>query len=326
MIGTHADSRNGSTAVGRSEADDDVVAVPLRHPGRWVTAALVMVLVLALGESLWSNENINHAAIADYFLDDRVLSGVVLTLVLTGLSMSLAAVLAVLLAVMRLSTNPILRTIAWYYVWFFRGTPLLVQVVFWGYLGLLYARLGIGIPFTSVTFVSADTNQIITPFIAGVLALALNEAAYTSEIVRAGLLSVDPGHVDAAQSLGMTPGYTLRRIVLPQAMRVIIPPMGNQTISMLKNTALLELIAVNELYTQSSLISSQNLLQVELLIVASCWYLILTSILSVPQYYLERRFGRGSSAPARPTPVQQITAAMERVRVKLNPRKSEVPS
>src|SRR6185295_4163857 len=144
------------------------------------------------------------------------------------------------------------------------------------------------------------------PFIAGLLALGMNEAAYASEIVRAGLLSVDHGQVEAAYSLGMSPAYTLRRIIVPQAMRVIIPPMGNETISMLKNTALLQLIAVPELYTQASWISAQNLSQVELLIVASTWYLFLTSVLSVPQYYLERRYGRGTNRALPLTPWQQL--------------------
>lgn len=322
---TNTPSESGSVNPSPTP-EDDVVALPLRHPGRWVAAIVVLLLATALASSLWQNPNIDHATIGTYFLDERILSGVLLTITLTAVSMSAATVLAVLLAVMRLSANPILRTISWFYIWFFRGTPLLVQVVFWGYLGLLYARLGIGIPFTSVTFVSGETNMIVTPLVAGVLALALNEAAYASEIVRAGLLSVDPGHVEAAHSLGMAPGYTLRRIVLPQAMRVIIPPMGNQTISMLKNTALLELIAVLELYTQSSLISSQNLRQVELLIVASIWYLIMTSILSVPQFYLERRFGRGTSGPSRPTPVQQGKAAIQRLQVRLRLIGSEVSS
>jgi polar amino acid transport system permease protein len=301
-----------------SSADEthDVVALPLRHPGRWVAAAFVLLLVTGLVESLWDNSNIDHETIASYFFDRRVLDGVVLTISLTGLSMALATVLAITLAVMRLSANPVLRVTSWTYVWFFRGTPLLVQVVFWGYLGLLYARLGLGLPFTSWTSASADTNVIVTPFVAGLLALALNEAAYSSEIVRAGLLSVDPGHVEAAHSLGMSPGYTLRRVVLPQAMRVIIPPMGNQTISMLKNTALLELIAVHELYTEVSLISSQNLRQVELLIVASIWYLLMTSVLSVPQYYLERRFGRGTAGGPSATPVQRLRGLVTRLQMR----------
>jgi polar amino acid transport system permease protein len=286
-------------------AGDDVIARPLRHPGRWIAAVVIAAGAIGWLTSLWGNSNIDHPTVSHFLFSSSILQGVVLTVVLTVCSMILATILAVLVAVMRLSHNPVLRIVASIYVWFFRGTPLLVQIVFWGYLGLLYQNLSIGIPFTSITFASAPTSSIVTPFVAGVLALGLNEAAYASEIVRSGLLSVDPGHVEAAYSLGMTPSYSLRRIVLPQAMRVIIPPMGNETISMLKNSALLELIAVQELYTRASEISAQNLRQVELLIVVSAWYLFLTTVLSVPQYYLERRFGRGTSMSLPPTPWQR---------------------
>lgn len=305
----HASALHDVVAPAPADLDVEVHARPLRHPGRWAASAAVAVCFLSLCASLWRNHNIDHPTVARFLFDSRVLGGVGLTLALTAASMVLATALAVALAVMRLSTNPVLRVIAWAYVWFFRGTPLLVQVVFWGYLGLLYARLSIGIPFTHLTFASADTNSIVTAAVAGLLALGLNEAAYASEIVRAGLLSVDGGQVEAAHSLGMSPAYTLRRIVLPQAMRVIIPPMGNETISMLKNTALLELIAVHELYTRTSQISAQNLRQVELLIVASVWYLVMTSVLSVPQYYLERRFGRGNQRTLPPTPWQRTRSA-----------------
>jgi polar amino acid transport system permease protein len=304
-------------AATTSLAGDDVTAVPLRHTGRWVAAAALMVLFGGTLASFWRNPNIDHTVVANYLFDTRILSGVALTVTLTATSMILATMLAVVLAVMRLSTNPVLRVLSWVYIWFFRGTPLLVQVVFWGYLGLLYARLSIGIPFTSITFASANTSTIITAFVAGLLALGLNEAAYASEIVRAGLLSVDTGHVEAAYSLGMSPTYTLRRIVLPQAMRVIIPPMGNETISMLKNTALLELIAVHELYTRTSQISAQNLSQVELLIVASAWYLAMTTVLSVPQYYLERRFGRGTGRRPPTSPWKQVRLQYQAARVRL---------
>jgi polar amino acid transport system permease protein len=292
--------------TGVSAAEHDVAAVPRRHPGRWVAAAALVALCAGWVESLWSNQNIDHLTIADFLFDGRIVQGVLLTVALTACAMLLATVLAVMLAVMRLSANPVLRVVSWAYTWFFRGTPLLVQIVFWGYLGLLYERISLGIPFTSIHFFSADTNVIVTPFVAGLLALGMNEAAYASEIVRAGLLSVDHGQVEAAHSLGMSPAYTLRRVVVPQAMRVIIPPMGNESISMLKNTALLQLIAVPELYTQASWISAQNLSQVELLIVASTWYLFLTSVLSVPQYYLERRYGRGSNRALPLTPWQQL--------------------
>jgi polar amino acid transport system permease protein len=307
LVGHRHLSPDGSGGAG----SDDVVATPLRHPGRWAAAALLIVLFGGLLGSLLKNPNIDHTTISKYMFDQRIVQGVVLTLVLTGASMVIATVLAILLAVMRLSSNPVLRVLSWSYVWFFRGTPLLVQVVFWGYLGLLYGRLSLGIPFTSISFASAGTSSIVSAFVAGLLALGLNEAAYASEIVRAGLLSVEHGQVEASYSLGMSPRYTLRRIILPQAMRVIIPPMGNETISMLKNTALLELIAVHELYTRATEVSAQNLRQVELLIVASAWYLLLTSALSVPQYYLERRFGRGTNRSLPLTPWQQVRRLLE---------------
>lgn len=294
--------------------DDDIVAVPLRHPGRWVAAAAAGALFIATLVSLWTNENIIHEIVSEYLFDSRILTGVWLTLLITAISMTIGTIIAVIIAVMRMSSNPVLRVLAFAYTWFFRGTPLLVQIVFWGYLGLLYAQISVGVPFTEIQFFSIDTNVLIPAFVGGVLALSLNEGAYAAEIVRAGMLSIDNGQREAAYSLGMTPSYTLRRIVLPQAMRVIIPPMGNETISMLKNTSLLAVIAVPELYTAATQISSNNLAQVELLIVASAWYLLMTSVLSVPQYYLERRYGRGADRELPPTPFQQLKAFIARHR------------
>lgn len=287
-------------------SDDDVVAIPLRHPGRWISAALILLILGLFLHSLWTNENVDHPTIAEFVFDPRILSGVVYTIAITIGSMVIGTILAVALAVMRMSSNPVLRAVAFGYVWFFRGTPLLVQIIFWGYLGLLYQQIQLGVPLTDVTFFSADTNTLIPALVGGVIALSLNEGAYAAEIVRAGLLAIDQGQREAAYSLGMGPGYTLRRIVLPQAMKVIIPPMGNETISMLKNTSLLMVVAVPELYTAASQISSQNLRQVELLVVACIWYLVMTTALSIPQYYLERRYGRGTARELPPTPWQQF--------------------
>lgn len=291
----------------------DIVAVPLRHPGRWVLASLILLALLGVGTSLWQNPNIDHPTIAKYLFSDRIVAGAVLTVALTIITMVLSTILGIVLALMRLSANPVLNSVAWLYVWIFRGTPLLVQIVFWGYLGLLYKQLSLGVPFTDFTVFTVDTNALIPAFVAGVIALTTNQAAYTAEIVRAGMLSVDQGQKEACYSLGMTPLFTLFKVELPQAMRVIIPPMGNETISMLKDTALLSLIAVAELYTVAARISSQNLHQVELLIVVSIWYLALTSILSVPQYYLERHYGRGSRTLG-PTPIGRAVALAHRVR------------
>ena len=301
---------DATLALAPDATDDDVVAIPLRRPWRWISAGAVLLLVAAFASSVLTNPNIDFAAIGEFLFDPRILEGVWLTLLITAISMIVSTVLAIVVAAMRLSSNPVLSTVAWFYVWAFRGTPLLVQIVLWGYLGLLYAKLTVGIPFTDVVFWQVNTNELISAFVAGLLALTLNQAAYSSEIVRAGMLSVDEGQREASYSLGMSPLYTFRRVLLPQAMRVIIPPMGNETISMLKNTSLLSVIAVLEIYTQATVISSQNLKQVELLIVASLWYLFMTSVLSIPQYYLERRYGRGTSRALPPTPLQRVRRAL----------------
>lgn len=273
----------------------DNVVHPLRRPGRWVSTVVILFLLVAFVQAIATNKNIDFPTIGEFIFHPRILSGVQLTLIITVISMASAAVLAVIIAAMRMSGNPVMVVVAAVYVWAFRGTPLLVQIVIWGYFGLIFDKITIGIPFTDIVFWQASTNELITALVAGIIALTLNEAAYSSEIVRSGMLSVDEGQREAAASLGMSPVYCFMRILLPQAMRVIIPPMGNQLISMIKNTSLLSLIAVLELYTQATQISAQNLRQVELLIVVSIWYLAIVSVLSVPQHYLERHFGRGST-------------------------------
>src|SRR6202043_3447541 len=208
--------------------------------------------------------------------------------------MAIGIVLGVVLAVMRLSPNPLVSGSSWLYIWFFRGTPILVQLLFWYNIGALYPKLALGIPF-GPAFIPADANTLITPFRAAILGLGLNEGAYMAEIVRAGMISVDEGQTDAAQSLGMTRLQTMRRVVLPPAMRVIIPPTGNETISMLKTTSLASVIVVTELLYASQLIYSVNFKTIQLLIVASFWYIVCTSVLYVGQFYLERYYGRGAS-------------------------------
>jgi polar amino acid transport system permease protein len=200
---------------------------------------------------------------------------------------------------------------AWAYVWFFRGTPVLVQIIFWSFLAALYPFPSLGVPF-GPEFVTFDANKLIPLFVGAVLGLGLNEAAYMSEIVRAGILSVDEGQTEAAHALGMRRLLVLRRIVLPQAMRVIVPPTGNETISMLKTTSLVSIIAVVDLLKAVQNIYGSNYKYIPLLLVASIWYVIMTSVLSVAQYYLERRFARGSSRALPPTPVQRVRARLRR--------------
>ncbi len=276
---------------------EKIVAVPVRHPGRWIAAAVLLVLVAMLVNSLVTNPKWRWDVVWQFLFSSRVLKGLWVTIELTALAMVIGVVLGIVVAVMRLSRNPIVSTIAWVYAWFFRGTPVLVQVIFWSFIAILYPVLSLGIPF-GPEFVYFDSNLLIPIFAGAVLGFGLNEAAYMSEIVRAGILSVDQGQTEAAEALGMTRLKILRRIVLPQAMRVIIPPTGNETISMLKTTSLASVIAVGDLFTQVQLIYGGNLQQVPLLVVASIWYLVLTSLLSIVQYFIERRYSRGA-VPAR---------------------------
>jgi polar amino acid transport system permease protein len=287
-----------ATAPGRTEQiagpepPDEIQAVPVRHRLQWVAAAIVAIILLGLARSVATNPRFEWGVVGDYLFDSRVLHGLVLTMELTVLAMLIGIALGVILALMRLSPNPLLSTASWVYIWFFRGTPLLVQILFLNFIGALYPTIDLGIPF-GPSFVHLDANTLITPFLAGLLALGLNEGAYMSEIVRAGIISVDEGQTDAAKALGMKRLQTMRRVVLPQAMRVIIPPTGNETISMLKNSSLVSVIAVAELLYAVQLIYAVNYKTIPLLIVASIWYLAATTVLSIGQYYLERHYGRG---------------------------------
>jgi polar amino acid transport system permease protein len=198
------------------------------------------------------------------------------------------------LAVMRLSPNPLVSGLSWVYIWFFRGTPVFVQIFFWFYISALFPTIAFGLPFGGPQFAHLNLTTLISPFVAGLLALGLNEAAYFSEIVRAGIISVDEGQTEAAHALGMTRLLTMRRIVLPQAMRVIIPPAGNETISMLKTSSLVSAIAVTELLYSAQIIYARTYQTIQLLIVASIWYLTCTTVLSIGQYYVERHYARGT--------------------------------
>ena len=288
-----------------AEGAGAIKAVPIRHTGRWVAAAIVLVLAVTVVHSIATNPRFEWGLVRHYFFSAPVLHGLRITLELTVIAMAVGIALGVVLAVMRLSPNPLVSAASWFYIWLFRGTPVLVQLLFWQFISALYPRISLGIPF-GPELVHGDANTLITPFTAAILGLGLNEGAYMAEIVRAGIISVDEGQTDAAQALGMTRLQTMRRIVLPQAMRVIIPPTGNETISMLKTSSLVSVIAYAELLYSVQLIYSVNFKQIPLLLVASIWYLIFTSILSVGQYYIERHFGRGSSRNAPMTPLQRL--------------------
>ena len=276
----------------RTGRPEEIKAVPVRRPGRWVAAAIVVVVAASIIRSITTAKGFEWHVVGRYLLDPRVLHGVLTTIYLTFLCMLIGILLGVLAAVMRLSPNPIVSGASWLYIWFFRGTPLLVQVLFWYNIASLFQTISLGVPF-GPSLIHANANSLITPLVAGLLALGLNEGAYMAEIVRAGIISVGEGQTDAAHSLGMSRVQTMRLIVLPQAMRVIIPPTGNETIAMLKNTSLLYVAAYTELLYSVTQIYNVTFQTIPLLIVACIWYLVMTSVLYVGQYFIERRYGRG---------------------------------
>jgi polar amino acid transport system permease protein len=301
------------TGAAEEPPPEQLTVVPVRHPGRWVAIAVIALLVAMGVHSLVVNPRWEWDYVQGYLHFPAILKGIVVTIELTVLAMIIGVALGIVLAVMRLSPNPILSGAAWVYTWFFRGTPVIVQLIFWGFIAQIYPRLSIGIPF-GPEFASASSNKVVSLFTAAVLGLGLNEAAYMSEIVRAGLLSVDHGQTEAAQALGMRRIQTMRRIILPQAMRVIIPPTGNETISMLKTTSLVVVLGLGDLLGAASLIYGSNFKQIPLLAVASLWYLLMTSVLSVVQYYIERHYARGASRALPPTPVQRLRGRVAALR------------
>ncbi|MDP9102106.1 MAG: amino acid ABC transporter permease [Actinomycetota bacterium] len=282
-----------------------VTAVPVRHPGRWVAAAAVLVVLAQVVHGLATNKRFLWGVYRQYLFTSPVIHGALVTLELTVLAMLIGVTLGVLLAVMRLSANPLVAGAGWLYVYVFRGTPLFVQILAWNFIGALYPHLSVGIPF-GPELVGGSANALVSQFTAGLLALGLNEAAYMSEIARAGILSVDEGQTEAAAALGMRRGLILRRIVLPQAMRVVIPPTGNETISMLKTSSLVSVIGVAELLFAVQAVYARTYETIPLLMVAMTWYLALTSVLSIGQFYLERRFARGASRSLPATPIQRL--------------------
>jgi polar amino acid transport system permease protein len=283
-----------------------IKAVPVRHPGRWVAAAVLAVLTLMFAHMLLTNPAFQWRFMSKNSFTAPVLEGVRATLIVTAVSMVLGVALGIVLAVARLSPNPLLSGASWVYTWFFRAVPRLVLLVLFGNLGILYARFEFGLPFDRQLgnlfgididgrVFGVDARTVVTGLVAGTIGLALSEAAYMAEIVRAGITSVDPGQTEAAQALGMSRGKAMRRIVLPQAMRVIVPPTGNETIAMLKDTSLLAFVPAADLFFQLNAVGNRTFQPFPMLVAACLWYLAITSVLMVGQYFLERRFARGSS-------------------------------
>jgi polar amino acid transport system permease protein len=290
-----------------AKSPDQIRAVQLRHWGRWLSALVVLLLAAWLVQSALKAHVVDFKEVRRYQFSHLILVGLKNTVIISVVAQAVGIVLGVLLAVMRLARNPVLSSVSWFYIWFFRGTPVLVQLLFWyNAVPAVFKTLTVAVPFTGITLYSTPMVEFITPFMAAFLGLGLNEGAYMAEIVRAGILSVDEGQTEAAHALGMTSPLTMRRIVLPQAMRVIIPPTGNEFISMLKTSSLASVITFPELLRAAQDIISRNLEVFELLLVASIWYLLLTTVASIGQYYIERRYARGTSRGLSETPWQRI--------------------
>jgi polar amino acid transport system permease protein len=270
-------------------AAPDLPVVRLRHWGRWVGAVVILAALTALAFA-FADAQILWDDVPGFFAFDVMIEGLWNTILLAVVAQAGAIVIGVVIALMRRSANPVARWFAWGYIWIFRGLPVLLQILIWFNLALVFPR--ISIPFV----VDAPTNTVVTAFVAALLGLGLNESAYMAEIVRAGLNSVDPGQIEAAKAIGMSPAKTLTRVTLPQAMRVIIPPTGNDFINMLKGTSMASVIGYLELIKAAGNISSRNLEIMETLVAAAAWYMIVVSVASVGQYYLERAFGAADRA------------------------------
>ena len=272
-------------------------AKPVPRPGRWVSAIIVAILAAMAIHGLITNVNFQWDVVFQWLFSRSIMQGVLFTIILTALAMVVGTALAITMAIMRQSVNPVLRWVAMAYIWFFRGTPIYTQLIFWSLLPTLYPKLSFGVPFLGSLWgweLTFDTATYFTPFWMAFIGLGLNEGAYLAEIMRAGLLSVSKGQWEAATALGMPRAKIFRRIILPQAMRVIVPPIGNETISMLKTTSLVSAIPFTlELTFIARQRGQATFAPVPLLIAAAIWYLVITSLLMVIQSMIEKHFGKG---------------------------------
>lgn len=271
---------------------DDLKIVGKRYYGRWLSALVVLLCIVAMAHSMINNPRFEWGVIAENFTAPSILQGVLMTLQLTAISVVLGFAFGTVLALMRLSSNPVLVTVSWAYTWFFRGVPMLVQLFLWYNIAALYPDIVLSIPGFGEIW-SADANSLVSPFSAAVIALVMHQSAYAAEIVRAGIQSVGNGQIEAARALGYRPAQIFRHTVLPQAMRAIMPPAGNEIIGQLKTTAVVSVISLQDVLFSAQIIYQRTYEVIPLLLVATLWYLLMTSVLSVGQYYVERYFGRG---------------------------------
>lgn len=300
-VDIHQTGASASSAMSRAPV---IVTVPRRHPWRWLGAIAIVLSAVWVVRVLITTSAFGWPTVAEHMFSANVLNGLIRTLYMTFACSVLGVILGTGIAIMRMSVNPILSSVAAFYQWFFRGTPALVQLIFWFNLSTVFPSIA-----------GQDTNTLMTPFLAALLGLGLNFSAYYSEIVRAGILSVDEGQSDAAAAYGMSRAQVLRLIVLPQAMRVIIPPTGNEIIGMLKFTSLATVVSFGELLNSVQTVYNATYEIIPLLIVAALWYLILTSVLSTLQYLVERRLARGTSRNVQPLwIVATVRRVLERTR------------
>ncbi|MCX3309154.1 amino acid ABC transporter permease [Pantoea vagans] len=271
---------------------DDLKIVGKRYYGRWLSALVVLLCVVTMAHSMINNPRFEWQVIAENFTAPSILQGVLMTLQLTAISVVLGFAFGTVLALMRLSSNPVLVAVSWAYTWFFRGVPMLVQLFLWYNIAALYPRIALSIPGLGELW-SAQSNALVSPFSAAVIALVMHQSAYAAEIVRAGIQSVGNGQIEAARALGYRPAQIFRHTVLPQAMRAIMPPAGNEIIGQLKTTAVVSVISLQDVLFSAQIIYQRTYEVIPLLLVATLWYLLMTSVLSVGQYYVERYFGRG---------------------------------
>lgn len=284
---------------------------PVFSWGRLISAIVVSFVAFLIVHGIFTNPNYRWDVVWQYLFHPTVVRGVGYTIALTVGSMILGIILAVTMAILRQSPNPVMKSVAWFYIWFFRGTPIYTQIIFWGFLPTLYEKISIGVPF-GPEFFSFDTATVITAGWAALFGLGINEGAYLAEIVRSGLNSVDPGQAEAATALGLSRGQILRQIIIPQAMRVIVPPTGNETISMLKTTSLVTAVPFTlEITYATQTIGNQKFLSIPLLLVAALWYLFITSVLMGGQSLLERYYGRGFT-PEKPDSKRGFTIRSKR--------------
>lgn len=292
-----------------AEAAEQAVLVGRPHPWRWVSGALALVAAGAVLKSIITNEALEWHVVGEFFLDGGIRKGLWTTIWLTLAVTGVGLLCGTFIAAMRMSKNPVLSGLAWFYIWIFRSVPLLVQLLLWFNIAYLYPTLSLSIPF-GPTLLSGASNDLVSPLTAAFLGLTLHEAAYAAEIVRGGILSVDSGQTEAGDALGLSRARIFRRIVLPQAMRSIVPAAGNMLIGTLKGTSIVSVIAVTELLYSAQFIYNRTFQVVPLLVVATLWYIIMTTILSFIQYFVERYYGRGATRNQPENPVRKAVSAV----------------